>query len=182
MLKRTSEDQYLKVPEIEKNFLLSPPGSPPLDWRQAKESAPYTGGHSALFSDAEFQHFSLNDHNTLSDSSLVQVKPTEQTWVKENMSANGTRLVLTFHPPTLPTQSTLTSPHLTDDPMNTSVSFSSMNSLSNSKTASEISLPMIVVENVDGDAIQTNWEGGGILKTRQGSQFKQTTAPPCFFE
>ena len=39
-------DQYLRVPEIEKNFLLSPPGSPPLDWTQERESAPFTGPHS----------------------------------------------------------------------------------------------------------------------------------------
>jgi hypothetical protein len=31
---------YLKVPELEKNFLISPPGSPPVGWEPAKEEPP----------------------------------------------------------------------------------------------------------------------------------------------
>ncbi|PPQ98311.1 hypothetical protein CVT26_013516 [Gymnopilus dilepis] len=31
---------YLKPPEIEKNFLISPPGSPPVGWEQVKEDPP----------------------------------------------------------------------------------------------------------------------------------------------
>jgi hypothetical protein len=35
-----SEVDYLKVPELEKNFLISPPGSPPIGWEPVKEDPP----------------------------------------------------------------------------------------------------------------------------------------------
>ena len=38
----------LQVPQAEKNFLLSPPGSPPVGWVQLQESGPAQGGHSQL--------------------------------------------------------------------------------------------------------------------------------------
>lgn len=34
--------RYLKPPPIEKNFLISPPGSPPVGWEQIKEEPPNT--------------------------------------------------------------------------------------------------------------------------------------------
>lgn len=33
-------DNYLKLPALEKQFLISPPASPPVGWEQAKESEP----------------------------------------------------------------------------------------------------------------------------------------------
>ncbi|KAI6046685.1 Calcipressin [Pisolithus marmoratus] len=35
-----SDDQLLKPPPLEKNFLISPPGSPPVGWEQIREEPP----------------------------------------------------------------------------------------------------------------------------------------------
>ncbi|KAJ3233591.1 hypothetical protein HDU78_006348 [Chytriomyces hyalinus] len=53
----------LQVPEIERNFLLSPPGSPPVGWVQNSESQPSAGGHhAAMVIDAlsQLDDFSLD--------------------------------------------------------------------------------------------------------------------------
>ncbi|KAJ3226361.1 hypothetical protein HDU81_007353 [Chytriomyces hyalinus] len=53
----------LQVPEIERNFLVSPPGSPPVGWVQNSESQPSTGGHhAAMIIDAlsQMDDFSLD--------------------------------------------------------------------------------------------------------------------------
>lgn len=39
-----SGENYLRVPEHERNFLISPPGSPPLGWIQVAEDGPNSGG------------------------------------------------------------------------------------------------------------------------------------------
>jgi calcipressin-2 len=36
------ESAYLRPPDIEKNFLISPPGSPPEGWEQVREDPPNT--------------------------------------------------------------------------------------------------------------------------------------------
>ncbi|KAI5984191.1 Calcipressin [Pisolithus marmoratus] len=36
----TSDDRLLKPPPLEKNFLISPPGSPPVGWEQIREEPP----------------------------------------------------------------------------------------------------------------------------------------------
>ncbi|KAJ3333075.1 carbohydrate-binding module 1 protein [Blyttiomyces sp. JEL0837] len=42
----------LKVPALEKNFLLSPPGSPPIGWVQGVECGPNPGGHAQAMLEA----------------------------------------------------------------------------------------------------------------------------------
>jgi len=120
---------YLKVPEIEKNFLLSPPGSPPIDWIQSRESHPYRGGHTQAIDDMEV--ISL-DNETLGKQSLDDLTSVP----------GGSRIVLDFNDPN-----------------------------------SSSSLPMIVVDNYDGDDLQDNWMGGGDLKTKKGTVFQQTRLP-----
>ncbi|TPX35230.1 hypothetical protein SmJEL517_g02306 [Synchytrium microbalum] len=57
----------LQVPHPEKNFLLSPPGSPPVGWVQIQEGGPSAGGHAELH---DVWHELMNeetfslDHNT----------------------------------------------------------------------------------------------------------------------
>ena len=42
------------------------------------------------------------------------------------------------------------------------------------------SLPMIIVDNYDGEMLnQENWMGGGILKSKKGAVFHQTRLPDC---
>ncbi|KAH7890061.1 Calcipressin [Phlebopus sp. FC_14] len=38
----TSDDHFLRPPPLEKNFLISPPGSPPVGWEQIREDPPNT--------------------------------------------------------------------------------------------------------------------------------------------
>lgn len=39
-IERDPSEQYLRPPELEKNFLISPPGSPPVGWEQVREDPP----------------------------------------------------------------------------------------------------------------------------------------------
>ncbi|KAI8907489.1 Calcipressin-domain-containing protein [Powellomyces hirtus] len=80
---------HLRVPELEKNFLLSPPGSPPVDWVQIRESGPVPGGHSEALLDAlrelETDEFTLD----AGDSSAVD----------ESEGDTPGRQILVFRPP-----------------------------------------------------------------------------------
>ncbi|KAJ3041410.1 hypothetical protein HDV00_009390 [Rhizophlyctis rosea] len=62
---------FLRVPEPEKNFLLSPPGSPPIGWIQIRESSPVAGGHEDALIDAlrelERDEFTLDEGAQLED-------------------------------------------------------------------------------------------------------------------
>jgi calcipressin-2 len=39
-IERDPSEHYLRPPELEKNFLISPPGSPPVGWEQIREDPP----------------------------------------------------------------------------------------------------------------------------------------------
>jgi len=39
-IERDPAELYLRPPELEKNFLISPPGSPPVGWEQIREEPP----------------------------------------------------------------------------------------------------------------------------------------------
>ncbi|CAI2163284.1 3505_t:CDS:2 [Funneliformis geosporum] len=73
--------RHLCVPEIEKNWLISPPGSPPFGWIPIKEDRPNSNtlshdlahalAHVSL--DSEIQEFSLD--NTNQDRTILTVVP-----------------------------------------------------------------------------------------------------------
>ncbi|KAJ3310521.1 carbohydrate-binding module 1 protein [Boothiomyces sp. JEL0838] len=52
---------YLNIPEPERNFLLSPPGSPPVGWLQTAESEPKPGGFCETIQERALSFVSLND-------------------------------------------------------------------------------------------------------------------------
>ncbi|KAJ3273246.1 hypothetical protein HDV01_004604 [Terramyces sp. JEL0728] len=52
---------YLNIPEPERNFLLSPPGSPPVGWLQTAESEPKPGGFCESIEERALSFVSLND-------------------------------------------------------------------------------------------------------------------------
>uniref|UniRef100_A0A183J2C7 Calcipressin-2 n=1 Tax=Soboliphyme baturini TaxID=241478 RepID=A0A183J2C7_9BILA len=37
---KAETDEYLKIPELQKQFLISPPASPPVGWEQCRENQP----------------------------------------------------------------------------------------------------------------------------------------------
>lgn len=39
-IERDPSEHYLQPPKLEKNFLISPPGSPPIGWEQVREDPP----------------------------------------------------------------------------------------------------------------------------------------------
>jgi len=39
-IERDPAEHYLQLPKLEKNFLISPPGSPPIGWEQVREDPP----------------------------------------------------------------------------------------------------------------------------------------------
>ncbi|KAJ1549203.1 hypothetical protein HK405_007918 [Cladochytrium tenue] len=52
----------LQVPPIERNFLISPPGSPPIGWVQVREGGPNPGGHAQALADALARLTADDDH------------------------------------------------------------------------------------------------------------------------
>jgi hypothetical protein len=148
-----------------------------VDWRQEREHSPYSGGHSALFSDLSFEDFSLEPGEESVkkmdiDSSDAQDQSMERM-VKESLSVDGTRMVLSFTRITKPPQ--VGSKSLKMEESQSSASLEEEQSLSKSESAE--SLPMIVVENVDGDPLQT-WGDSGL--TMPTTALPKTSAPNCF--
>lgn len=68
---KTISLDLLKVPELERNFLLSPPGSPHIGWTQTMEAGPVKGGFSedviehafSMLAMNNFANFSLDDNS-----------------------------------------------------------------------------------------------------------------------
>ncbi|KAI9028509.1 Calcipressin-domain-containing protein [Hyaloraphidium curvatum] len=79
-------DRFLQVPHAEKNFLLSPPGSPPVGWVQGFEAGPNTNTHHpdllARLAELESDPLSLDaadgsdSDSTAASPSLPQPAPT----------------------------------------------------------------------------------------------------------
>ena len=86
-------------------------------------------------------------------------------------SSDGTRIVLSFGPSApLPPRASLTRESSSIESMDVHVS----------RNVSEMSLPMIVVENFDGEKLES-WAGGGIPRASgTGLALQQTSAPPGF--
>ncbi len=61
-------DSVLHVPPLERNFLISPPGSPYLGWQQIREEGPSEGGILEL----------SNSGSTLANSSVTDIASIEQ--------------------------------------------------------------------------------------------------------
>ncbi|KAI8825999.1 Calcipressin-domain-containing protein [Fimicolochytrium jonesii] len=94
---------YLQVPELERNFLLSPPGSPPVDWVQIREAGPASGGHSQALLNAlkELEHddFMLEMGARDDGEQDVPLSPVSETYEEHALSPG--RQMLVFKPPSL---------------------------------------------------------------------------------
>ena len=175
-------DQYLRVPEIEKNFLLSPPGSPPLDWTQERESAPFTGSHSAVLDsvtrELRLDGFSLGGDPVLGSSTDLltdsKLKP-GNTDCQPAASSDGTRLVLDFGSYAVPSKSGAVTGKKNPLMSSDSLMSDSSNNDNMDRNVSVVSLPMVIVENMDGETIDAGtWSGTGLPK----DPIPKTCAPP----
>jgi len=102
-------NNLLQVPPVEKNFLLSPPGSPPIGWVQSTESVPSRGGHHAamLSSLMELQDddFRLDDStsndylatdNQNDDDDSMDNSPTATTTATTTTNSSASNLSFTI--------------------------------------------------------------------------------------
>ncbi|KAJ3125680.1 hypothetical protein HK100_010660 [Physocladia obscura] len=82
---------FLQVPALERNFLLSPPGSPPVGWVQTTEAQPSPGGHheAMLYALArlheENNDFILDSH-TKSMDSIDSMQESRDSFTSTNTS------------------------------------------------------------------------------------------------
>ncbi len=75
-----NDHQHLEVPENDKMFLISPPASPPLGWKQIKESAPVCAMPPPLLLDGSPRSRSHSTEFTTPPASLLlQTFPTTST-------------------------------------------------------------------------------------------------------
>ncbi|KAJ3124159.1 Calcipressin-3 [Nowakowskiella sp. JEL0407] len=89
---------FLSVPEPEKLFLLSPPGSPPVGWTQTREALPGPGGHHEMWVKAleelEQEDFEL-EPSMSTNSSTDELGPTEHI----EKTDKGIKKIITFVTP-----------------------------------------------------------------------------------
>jgi hypothetical protein len=60
-LNQENNSNNLRVPELQKNFLISPPGSPAIGWIQTIESDPVSGGITEDICENAMSYVSLSD-------------------------------------------------------------------------------------------------------------------------
>ncbi|KAI8930342.1 Calcipressin-domain-containing protein [Entophlyctis helioformis] len=81
----------LQVPEIERNFLLSPPGSPPVGWEQPKEAHPVAGGHSEALIELHMSALSLAAF-ALDGGEEIDLRPKDRAGATDGSVASGSGL------------------------------------------------------------------------------------------
>ena len=84
----------LQVPELERNFLLSPPGSPPIGWVQQPEAGPVPGGFSEDIMEHAFSFVSLVDFE-LDGGKLVEYE-SDSNSQDLSQSRDSNRVCVTF--------------------------------------------------------------------------------------
>lgn len=166
------QSQFLQVPQIERNFLLSPPGSPPIGWVQIRESGPSSGGSQDLYNaikelEDEFMNgtaFSIGDSMVESDSLPRKSSLTAATSPKQ---PEPTSTVLQLIDPNASARRKLPHRHTSYDSFSSTTSTSSGELFDvpaphkkakngHARSSSSVSsLPIIVIESFCEDRTQT---------------------------
>lgn len=153
-----------------------------MDWTQERESAPFTGSHSAVLDsvtrELRLDGFSLGGDPVLGSSTSLCAESTPKSGnpdCQPAASSDGTRLVLDFGSYAVPSKGGAASgkkKHLLSSDSLLS-DFSAGDAMD--RSVSVVSLPMVIVENMDGETIDAGtWSGTGIPK----DPIPKTCAPP----
>jgi Calcipressin len=67
---KISPTEFLSLPQAEKNFLISPPGDPPLGWTQDSEAKPSAGGFTVEVEEGRHHFIKTRSYSDLVDFSL----------------------------------------------------------------------------------------------------------------
>ncbi|VDN55109.1 unnamed protein product [Dracunculus medinensis] len=87
------DDGLLKLPPIEKQFLISPPASPPIGWEQCREMAPVVCDFDLM---ARLAAFSMEDTYEVNDKPKIIIHPADNS---EEIPVAQTSLPKTPRPP-----------------------------------------------------------------------------------
>jgi hypothetical protein len=85
---KISPTEFLSLPHAEKNFLISPPGDPPLGWTQDSESKPSAGGFTIDVEEGRHHFIKTRSYSDLVDFNLngdcaIDVELHDQQHVQE---------------------------------------------------------------------------------------------------